>query len=378
MESVRMSRAELYDAVWKTPMSRLAHEFGMSDVALAKTCRRLNIPRPTRGYWARVAAGEKLQRPPLPKGEPKQQEWIYLQRVREPATPATLRPDLPTVPVPNNLECAHHAVRHVGLALQHAEADEYGRLVVPGPREPVLAVTVEAHRRALLLLDALCKALAVRGHGVAFARQTAGDSTSGGFMLVIGADRILAAIVERLDRKDHVPRATDGNGASAPKYDYYAAGRLQLHLQVSAPRASWSDVKRRRLDQQLGHAIVAAEAEAEARRLRREAEEQRRHVEAERHRQQQEEARRLREQEARLRHEELLAKDLQQMARNWSAAQEVRAFVTAVEQAALGIEQPDDFARWLRWATSYAARLDPLTRLPEIPKPLEPDLSNLG
>ena len=36
----RLSRGELYDLVWSQPMQRLAKQFGISDVALAKTCRR--------------------------------------------------------------------------------------------------------------------------------------------------------------------------------------------------------------------------------------------------------------------------------------------------------------------------------------------------
>jgi hypothetical protein len=33
-----VTREELYDLVWSTRMSRLAPEFGISDVALAKVC----------------------------------------------------------------------------------------------------------------------------------------------------------------------------------------------------------------------------------------------------------------------------------------------------------------------------------------------------
>ena len=39
-----LSREELYERVWSTPMRRLAGEFGLSDVSLAKICRRHEIP----------------------------------------------------------------------------------------------------------------------------------------------------------------------------------------------------------------------------------------------------------------------------------------------------------------------------------------------
>jgi hypothetical protein len=42
-------------------MSRLATEFRISDVALAKICKKLDVPIPGRGYWARVTNGQKVK-----------------------------------------------------------------------------------------------------------------------------------------------------------------------------------------------------------------------------------------------------------------------------------------------------------------------------
>ena len=63
---ITLPRSKLYDLVWSKPVTELAKEFGISDVALAKRCRAINIPLPPRGYWAKVAAGQKPRRPPLP------------------------------------------------------------------------------------------------------------------------------------------------------------------------------------------------------------------------------------------------------------------------------------------------------------------------
>jgi hypothetical protein len=40
----RLTRSELHNLVWSQPMQRLAKQFGVSDVALAKACRRAEIP----------------------------------------------------------------------------------------------------------------------------------------------------------------------------------------------------------------------------------------------------------------------------------------------------------------------------------------------
>jgi hypothetical protein len=63
-------REKLYDEVWKEPVLAVANRYGVSGVALAKTCRKLAVPLPPRGYWAKVRAGRKASpRPPLPPYE---------------------------------------------------------------------------------------------------------------------------------------------------------------------------------------------------------------------------------------------------------------------------------------------------------------------
>jgi len=68
-EGLTLSREDLYELAWSKPISELAKDFGISDVGLAKRCRRLGVPLPGRGYWARVDAGQKPYRPKLPQRE---------------------------------------------------------------------------------------------------------------------------------------------------------------------------------------------------------------------------------------------------------------------------------------------------------------------
>ena len=66
-------REALYALVWTAPVMEIASRLGVSDVALAKLCRRASIPLPYRGYWARVEAGQCPQvsaLPPAPEGLP--------------------------------------------------------------------------------------------------------------------------------------------------------------------------------------------------------------------------------------------------------------------------------------------------------------------
>lgn len=56
----RYDRQRLYEEVWSEPTQQVAKRYGVSDVAIAKACALLAIPKPPRGYWAKKAAGQKL------------------------------------------------------------------------------------------------------------------------------------------------------------------------------------------------------------------------------------------------------------------------------------------------------------------------------
>ena len=60
------NREELYKEIWEQPMLRLAPKYGISSVMLGKVCRKLQIPVPGWGYWARKENGKPVSRKPLP------------------------------------------------------------------------------------------------------------------------------------------------------------------------------------------------------------------------------------------------------------------------------------------------------------------------
>lgn len=63
----KLTREQLYALVWDRPMTKLAKEFDLSDVALHKICRKHDIPTPSLGCWAKKAHGKRVTNTPLPK-----------------------------------------------------------------------------------------------------------------------------------------------------------------------------------------------------------------------------------------------------------------------------------------------------------------------
>jgi hypothetical protein len=68
-KGTEVSRQALYDQVWSTPMTKLAKNYGISDVALAKTCKRLDIPYPECGYWRKKETGKPVKQLALPRNQ---------------------------------------------------------------------------------------------------------------------------------------------------------------------------------------------------------------------------------------------------------------------------------------------------------------------
>src|SRR6266852_6005575 len=80
----KWDRQELYEKVWQFPLRKLAAEYNISDVGLAKICHKLKIPLPGLGHWTKIGCGHTITRPALPEVE---NLPILIRHVRESKTP---------------------------------------------------------------------------------------------------------------------------------------------------------------------------------------------------------------------------------------------------------------------------------------------------
>jgi hypothetical protein len=59
-------RNTLYEEIWSEPITKVAKRYGVSDSAIHKVCKSLNIPKPPAGYWRQIETGHKVPKIPLP------------------------------------------------------------------------------------------------------------------------------------------------------------------------------------------------------------------------------------------------------------------------------------------------------------------------
>lgn len=174
MSTVSISRAELHDRVWSEPILEVAKSLGISDVGLAKACRRHDIPTPPRGYWAKKEHRYRPKQTPLPDATKHEEvilhgpldrnmpNSVYGEATEEPL-PAEEQ-EAARIQVAASLRGAHALVAKANDEMAGARKDAVGLLVPPDDASLGMRVSRAQLRRALLILDAILKALNARGY----------------------------------------------------------------------------------------------------------------------------------------------------------------------------------------------------------------------
>lgn len=166
---MQIRREDLYAQIWRQPMTKVASRLEVSSNYLARVCESLNVPHPPRGYWARRAAGEKLDIPPLAPAKPGDAvEWVRGQAVSERASFANYSPPPPKKAAARvKARSSHHAlVTSWQVHLEHAAPTELGYLR-PLKRNVLDAfITKGTLHSASATLNALFNELENRGHTV--------------------------------------------------------------------------------------------------------------------------------------------------------------------------------------------------------------------
>ncbi|HWZ88996.1 MAG TPA: hypothetical protein VNW92_09100 [Polyangiaceae bacterium] len=374
-ERITLTRDGLYHQVWKTPMSRLAAEFGISDVALAKICKKLDVPIPGRGYWARVTNGQKVKQPKLPKARAGARAEYTLAK-HEPRV-ATAAVEVPEVKISDSLVSAHAATRRLSAVLDGREPGHRKTNYLSGDSEATVRVSDGTKRRALLVLDALLKALEGRGHTIQLEvpRETWGIFN---LSVKVGSETLKLYIAEPQIRNDHqlTPKEQADQlrygSTFAPKYDLTQSGRLSLRARAYfAIHRSWSDGATRRLEDILGKAVLGIEE------LGRAAAEYRAEIH-EASRQREIEERRRQSRTVLSHYEEALGCHLEQAVEDLRRADAIRELLRAVAATAVPREKAEAVEAWIDWAARWADSIDPRADPVSAARVVIPDVSRMS
>ena len=173
-KSTSFERQGLFDEVWTTPVTKLAKQYGLSDVGLRKICLALDVPLPPRGYWAKLAVGEKIPKPALhaTKVKTTYSRAMYVADVDEVleervakarnAAPDAANPDTPDYSPPLDTKDFSPQAKLVVRAMKCVKPDE-GALSSTGVTWADISVSKDLKERALLLVDRFAHELEALG-----------------------------------------------------------------------------------------------------------------------------------------------------------------------------------------------------------------------
>jgi hypothetical protein len=177
-DGIKLTREELYARIWSKPATELAREFGISDVALAKICRKMNVPKPGRGYWRRLEVGERPQLTPLPKSQDRLPTLVVVKPYHNPSAFTSMAQEVSAriqaesdpanrITVADSLRNAHPLIKMTRDELERRKRNRVEGVWSPPERACLdIRVSSKIMRRALLLMDALLKALETRGYSI--------------------------------------------------------------------------------------------------------------------------------------------------------------------------------------------------------------------
>lgn len=357
---MKLTRERLFDAVWATPLTRLAVEFNTTSAALVSACEALDVPRPTAGHWQRVALGKDSPRPTLPN--PTAEGAVDL-RPRAPRSDVRRLPTSPMTAAPTGADLVNalqHPLIEASLsALKAAKPDQNGIVHPPvGKRCLAIRVSPAQLERALAVFATVLANLSLVSGKLDVRRSDRGDHFS--TWASVDGESFELILTEHLRAEKRAPTPEERRARfffSDRNATFYSPkGELTLKLlgvEGTGARQKWTDTTAAKIEVKAGDFVAGLVAAAAATKERR-AEHERASAEAV-VRRKQEEQRRL---EA-ARHQANVDHTFQ-MSRQWQAARELREFVDAAETFIPIEQRTEEFRSWVTTMRMYACQLNPL------------------
>lgn len=375
-------RDELYERVWSKPMRDVAKEYGVSDVALKKMCRKLDVPTPPQGHWNRVAAGHDVVRPVLrPLGE-KERDRIVISwwQEHEPIAPtdaalvtAAAERSTERIVVGPSLDNPHPLVSRSAKLL--AKAKPFDELV--SSRAGGLHINVAPPRveRALRIMDALIKALAARGLTAEVTPPDPKDGDRSRTRVEVHGLEIEFGLTEtvKITPPPVGPPRKPRHLMTVREYfatphepvvrrPRIATGNLTLTIFSGEHARHWRDREHRKLEtflnEFIAHLFIAADW------LK-----QKSALDEERRRQEREEQRRREEERHAAAEEKKRVAELHKALDRWRLARDLRAFASdirgSVVAASMKVTENGPLHDYIAFVMDYADDVDPLASLRE-------------
>ena len=343
---ITLSRQDLYDIVWTTPLLTLSKKYNLSDSGFRKLCIRMNVPLPSAGHWMKLQHGKKVKTKPLPDHSGEHQTTTLSLRVGPTTNPMKERiEEIKNDPrlnfkIPENLTSKEPLILSSKASL--TKKDNYGYRKIT--QDDVVccwdALDIKVCRRnitrALIFMDTLIKLLRARGYDtILHNRET---------YAVIFEEKLQLKLREKMKR---IPLPNDRWNQT----DLIPTGILYLRLE-DYPGKEWKDGDKQ-LEDQLPDILAKLELHAD--------QEVKKRLERERYWAEIAEKERKEKEIIQQREQDLTDfKRLLEKAQRWHEAENLRNYISEIESRASKVGHlTEEQVNWFSWAKNKTDWYDP-------------------
>ncbi len=348
METIELTRKELYHIVWSTTLSKLTQQYAYTNDGIKKICKQYEVPMPDGSYWSKLKFNKKFKKEKLnPVFNSVDKIILAIREEGNPInidnTPLTIRtkeiesdPKAPLI-VPEKLTKPDILIQNTKSYHQSRKNKDFVR----NDKLDIVHIYVEEanYNRALNIMDSFIKLLRHRGHSFRRDRNNYGP-------------KIVAYDVEfSWNIREKTKRILSDKIYETATY--IPTGILILQIGESFRAKEWVDGATK-LENRLSKVVAKIELDALKELEWRE--------ECRIHRIQEAEKEKLRKEFQAKRDIELLnTKDLFKLAEYHNKANIIRDYISRIEnQEPDNNQESTELIEWIKWAKDKADWLDPL------------------
>jgi hypothetical protein len=346
---------------------KVAEQYGVSSVALGKVCRKLSVPVPGRGHWAKLAHGKPgAKKPALPTLDRAPVVYRSARAPQKQAAPDQSDPELVAIdqllmsgslnPPLDSTGQPHALIRRTASQLRsRGRKDEHGILLPQELGGLNVQVTEGTLDRALQVMSKVLAVLEMQNFSVEISEQWNTSALIQGQRISFGIEEPIRKVVTQ---KPRVRNPTDRwDYDQVVTYEPSGMVALVIHSnswETRTLRKRWSDAKVQRIEKLIPDFIAGLMRTAvmlrrkEEERIRRESEQQRR-------------AQAMVQLRKEIEEEEKKLEQFDRWLESWERAERLRRFITVYAQKSRSFpaEKQSKYREWIEWATREADRLDP-------------------
>ena len=387
---MELTRKQIYDMMWTEGVGKTEKALGLKQVELKALCDKLDIPRPSSGYWSALRLGKPVEKVMLKEKKDDSalintDEYKTVKRLYTKTVTSSEQKDsigkYPTKELPSDDEAIDplYKVPDILYAKDPVILDTKAKLREENFRDNnpwntknpfkckadkwlSMRVSQAQEDRALRIYSTIIKAAKAKGYGLKIVNDKSQYRPQCTTFFVIREHEIQTFMRE-------VYRQSTNADGTKDRYHTVGSGVLRFecdkyeHHYGSYDMCAAQDTKYTKLEDKIQHILEVLESIADERDER----ERRRILEEERRRQ--EEERKRREEEERKRLQALKnaeCKKVQEMLFNmdrWRIANNLREYIDALEvqMEKTGHSEDQEMKETLEWMKSKADFIDPLT-----------------